>query len=75
MIQIQMLTLYGTPCSIETARMLLEKQEHVKLLEKAGDSREFQVVFSGHATENDLVVLLAQSGIDGFKLAKHPGHR
>ena len=75
MVQCLKLRLYGPPASIANAKALLENQPQVKELRQDDVEGALLLTLSSRLPEDDLVVLLAQSGVCGFKLIKQPDHQ
>lgn len=65
------LLLYGTPASREMAKLLLENQPQVRRVDAAPDLSELKLLLNSPLSEGELIPLLAQSGICGFRLNTH----
>ena len=61
-------TLYGAPASIERAQALLENLPQVRRIDAGAGTGTVRLLLSGPLPEADLIELLAQSGLSGFRI-------
>ena len=60
------LLLYGAPAARENARLLLENLPQVRRVDAIGAGVALRLFFSEPVSENEMIPLLAKSGISGF---------
>lgn len=63
------ITLYGSASSRECARLLLENLPQVKRMDVSQDMGEIRILLSDPLYESNLIPLLANSGVSGFRLS------
>ena len=68
MAQMRMISLYGPLSSREQVKLLLENQPKVRRLDASAGLTQLRLFLSDPLSEDELLPLLASSGISGFRL-------
>ena len=69
MAQMRMLALYGPLASREHAKLLLENQPQVRRIDASAGLTQLRLFLTNPLSEDELLPLLASSGISGFRLS------
>ena len=70
MAQMRTLSLYGPLASRERVRLLLENQPQVRRLDASAGLTQLRLFLSDSLSEDEVLALLASSGISGFRLSR-----
>ena len=68
MVSSRQLTLYGAPADLERAQALLENLSQVRRVDTGATAGEIRLRLARPVPEGELIALLAQSGICGFRI-------
>lgn len=68
MVSSKQLTLYGAPAGLERAQALLENLPQVRRVDAGATAGEIRLRLARPLPEGELIALLAQSGICGFRI-------